>query len=263
MALLCTVLPGTMRGAIYAGVGNEGFNPGAVINLDPATGLGALLPGSTGGPGITGLAFSPSGRLFGTTRFRSLSPTTLREYDPATGAVLPLSSLVRDATGAEIQIGDLSFHPGAGTLYGLDIGGNLHTIDTVTGTTQLVGNPGQGRGGIAFSPAGVLYMTGGITLNVLDPATGVALFSRTLNNFYDGLAFDAAAGLLWGAVGGFDQVYTIDPVTGTETLIGSVGIGKISDLDFVASVPEPQTVFLLGSACALIAIRRRAYRSIG
>jgi MYXO-CTERM domain-containing protein len=260
---LLSIVPGTAAAAIYAGTGNEALTPGMVITLDPTNALGSALPGSTAGEGITGLAFHPGGRLFGATRVRFSSVTTLREYDPVTGAPLALAVPVLDGV-SNVMVTDLAFQPGAGLLFAVDTGGRLYTIDLLTGSAQFKGDTQKGRGGLAFSPTGALYMTSSSGLHVIDPTTAAVLSTTMLGTFYDGLAVDPQTGLLWGTGGATDdRVQSIHPVTGAETLIGNVVLGKISDLDFQPqAIPEPQTMLLAAAALGLIALgRRRSIRN--
>ena len=47
-----------------------------------------------------------------------------------------------------------------------------------------------------------------------------------------------------GQISGGDAIYKIS-TSGTETLVGSTGTGKLSDLDFTPT-PEPATLALAG-----------------
>ena len=90
--------------------------------------------------------------------------------------------------------------PGTGTLFGTDAsGGNLMTIDPLTGVGILIG----------FMGAGV------VPALAVDPTTDV---------------------LYAGEGGGAPNLYTVDPTTGAATLIGDTGLGfaSIGGMDFSA-----------------------------
>ena len=69
-------------------------------------------------------------------------------------------------------------------------------------------------------------------------------------------------GVIFGDNGDGAQLFTINPLTGSETLIGSTGRNFIGDLAFQADVvPEPATIGLVGIGLASIARRLRNQRS--
>lgn len=128
--------------------------------------------------------------------------------------------------------------PGRGTLFGTDAsGGNLITIDPVTGAGTVVGNMGAGVvPALAVDPiTGTMYAGTGAgfpALFTVDPATGAATFVGDT-----GLGFAAFGGLdfssdgtLFAAVNiagnggtGSDHLATIDTATGAATVIGPFG----------------------------------------
>ena len=67
--------------------------------------------------------------------------------------------------GTPLSIGDLSFQPGTGVLYGITSntfspGGLLYTINLTTAAATFIGDAQSGAGGgIAFAPNGTLYQT--------------------------------------------------------------------------------------------------------
>ena len=106
-------------------------------------------------------------------------------------------------------------------------GRQLVTIDPATGVATSIGNTGDRFGGLAFSPAGVLYdVTGdgaGVpeTLYTLNKATAVPTFVMTLGNGNDGetIAFSSNDGLLYHASGdGTPNVNEIFESINTATL---------------------------------------------
>src|SRR5206468_2538263 len=103
--------------------------------------------------------------------------------------------------------------------------------------------------GIAFAPNGTLYQTSfsdpnfsGFSLNVISPVDAHRISTTPIDNYYDGLGIRPSDGVLFATPGASDAVYTIDPVTGASTFIGSTGTGFVSDIDFrvvVCATPTP------------------------
>jgi hypothetical protein len=97
-------------------------------------------------------------------------------------------------------------------------------------------------------------------IGIVNPANGTILSSSVLNHFYDGLAFRASDGILFGTagageLGNVNDIYTIVPGTYAETFVGA-STRHLSDLDF--QTPEPSTFTLATLALAgVIAARRR------
>jgi hypothetical protein len=128
--------------------------------------------------------------------------------------------------------------PGAGALYGTDAsGGNLITVDPLTGAGVVVGPMGAGVvPALAVDPTtGVLYAGGGgaaASLYIVDRATGATtLVGNT------GLGFAAIGGMdfradgtLFAAVNiagdggtGSDHLAIIDQATGAAAILGAFG----------------------------------------
>jgi sugar lactone lactonase YvrE len=246
---------GTARAApLFAGNGNGGLNPGALIAVNDATGAGSVIGDPITPGGLSGLAFNSAGLLYGTTAGSGTSNLVL--INPATG------TLVSTIGNIGFTIGDLSFQPGTDILYGIRSnsggpgGGLLYTIDTTTGAATLVGNTQTGTGGgIAFAPDGTLYHTGHhfqgdfTALNTLNPATGQVLTTVAINGFFDGLAVRGDGVVFAAPGGGGDGIFTINKTTGALSLVGFTGTGGASDLAFQPAttvVPEPASLVTFG-----------------
>jgi hypothetical protein len=255
---------------LIGGNGNGSANPGALVRINDVTGAGVIIGDPVTPGGLTGLAVNGSGTVFGSTVLAGASE--LVTIDATNGTLLSTIGTITVA-GLPISIGDLSFQPGTGILFGIRSnagggGGLLYTINTSTAVATLVGDTGAGAGGgIAFAPDGTLYQTaynsGGdfFSLNTLNPADASRLGTVAINFYFDGLAV-RADGTLFVVPGGSsdDALYTLDPITGQETFIGNTGVGSTSDLDFLASVPEPTSIAFAGITlvtAAGIAYRRR------
>jgi len=123
---------------------------------------------------------------------------------------------------------------------------NTYVLDPATGVTTLVGNSTFGLiTAMDFDPVGVLWgidFSGAIVQ--LDPISGVGTNAGTTIPAIQGLAIDNAG--TWYAMStNTDSLYTIDPTTGVETLIGMT-----PGLQFVKGfeIPTSGGVPSLGSA---------------
>ena len=136
--------------------------------LDPSSGatlntldIGIASPGVGGdltfrGDGI-GFLTNPATSFF---RF----DVTVPNSSPITGSLNPGMS-------------GLAFNS-SGVLYGLNsVSGDLYTVDTVSGSTALVGStgfPSLTGNSLAFDPSGRLYAVAGADLYEINPATAAA-----------------------------------------------------------------------------------------
>ena len=271
---LSIVLPHYVQAQTMVGVsGGSGggySNPGSYMTVDDISGAVTILGTPYGGVGLPGVATSSSGRVYAVTSVNNPDDTShLIEIDPSTGALLSDIGSILDASGNGCGIGDLSFQPGTNVLFGLTgnqskvgttrcgvgsgSGGYLLTINTTTAQYTIIGRDqtfGNDNGGIAFAPDGTLYFTPDWKSNdgfiyTLDPATANVLTSQALaSGFgYMGLAVRPSDGTIFASYRASEDttgIYTIDPVTGIETLVGDPITINILDLTFLgAATPIP------------------------
>ena len=142
-----------------------------LYQVDPANGNAAPI-GFTGVPPfgsppnvqpLYGMAFSPSGTLYGIPETLAPTPTQLWTINP-TATVTSIGNTAAATVVGSLGIGTqqaigLAFSPG-GTLYTTapgPNGGELLTVNPSTGASSVVGNLGLSQGQLAFSPNGTLY----------------------------------------------------------------------------------------------------------
>jgi len=264
LGVICGIRP-----AAGALLGNNAA-PGFLYDVNPLTGTATNLR-PTNINGLDGVAFGPGGTLFGLSQ-RDSSPVTnaLFRIDPVTGA----STLIGQ-TGMNIIEGDLRFDPSLGVFFAVtDIPGatstrRLFTINPNTGAGTVVGAIAG-----AFDPSAVAIDSAGRLLVLdqqtfaadrllqLDKTTAAVISSVNLNVNLGGTAgmdFDPVSGVLYVVDGvGTNSLYTLDPSTGTLTLVGPTNVlDGLAGLAFVL-VPEPSTLALAAlGAVALLIVRRR------
>jgi outer membrane protein assembly factor BamB len=287
-ALAGAVLLANTSGAIadsilFGGIGGHNIsagpeasaNDGALAIIDQNTATITIIGHPANVARISGLTFDSKGALFATTQPPGGFPpppgpsgaSNLLRLDPTTGAII--TSVPVTANGTSINIADLAVQPGTDSLFGVrgpnDGGGgpgNLYVIDRVTGVATLLGNTGHFFDTIAFAPDGTLYLASadrgmGPTnsqLSVIDPTNAATIRTVATADFLGALAV-RGDGVIFGGNGDGGDLFTINPLTGAETLIGSTGLSFVGDLDF--AVPEPGSLLLFGSTLAAMAVLRR------
>lgn len=218
---------------LASGSGPDGFHAGRLLVLDPEG--NRYLPWSANLPptGLSGLAFDDQGRLFATTgrpapvvtdilarpgaRTKSAAGggngSSLLRLDPDTGAVLATIGTVKENGAFAVAVEDLTFDPATGRFYALsqDFRHTLYAVDPATANaTPLATGLFYATAALAAGPDGLLDLlasTGsGISLSVIDPASGSVLFSDPVTG-----TTGASSG---ASVGGM----TLRPGTGTFLL---------------------------------------------
>jgi hypothetical protein len=159
----------------------------------------------------------------------------------------------------------LAFSPD-GTLYGMDPGDRLVTINMTTGNATYIGRvgvPGNPMGiqGMTFTPDGKLYgygvdLRGGFVR--INPADATWEYLSNIPRDVQALT-SAPNGDLYGAR---YELFRVNKTNGNLTTL-MFGLGDVRGIDFVTTlVPEPASLasasFL--AVCAIFAFRRRFRR---
>lgn len=272
---------------LYGGLGGhnngDSTNDGALATVDQGSGAVTIVGHPAGVLRISGLAFDNAGLLWATSQPSGGFPpppgpigvSHLLQLNPSTGAIILDVGLVKDVSTG-LSIADLAVNPVTGDLFGIrgpndKLGGQgkLYKINRATGVATLVGDTGNFFGSIAFASNGTLYMSAAdldsmgnfvnIGLKRLNPSNAATLSFVGTTDFFGAFGIRPTDGVLFGGTGDSHQLFTIDPVTGTETLVGDTGQNFIGDLAF--QTPEPDTfTMLLGGGLALFAMRWRAHQ---
>jgi hypothetical protein len=120
--------------------------------------------------------------------------------------------------------------------YLLSTSENLYSIDLATGVRTFIGSTSLSHwtvGGLAMRSDGFLYSTvhSPAGLFRLDPATAatntIGAFTTATEAALGGLAFDGND-VLWAVID--STLYTIDPTTGVETVVGLSGVTTTTDI---------------------------------
>jgi hypothetical protein len=276
----------TMYGGLGGHANGDSTNDGSLAVIDQTTGAVTVIGHPSGVARLSGLTFDLSGNLFGVTQgafpFPPVTPPSdshLVQINSSTGALISNIGAVTDANVA-INIADLATQPGTGNLYGVrgpNDGGNgqglLYTINKTTGAATLIGDTSSFFDSIAFAPDGTLYLiaadldfsNGNIInprLETLNPANAGLLTTVGLSQYYGAFGIRPTDGVLFAGNGDQAQLFTLDPVTGAQTLVGGTGRTFVGDIAF--QMPEPGSLSLafLG-AVGLAFYRTRRARQRG
>lgn len=268
-AVACVAAP-IMYGGLGGHANGDSTNDGALGIIDQNTGVVTIVGHPAGVARISGLAFDLNGNLYGATQgnfpFPPVTPpssSALIEINPADGSLISDVGIITDH-GTPINIADLAIQPKTGVLFGirgpndgLNQQGLLYTIDKTTSAATLVGDTSSFFDSIAFGPDGTLYlsaanldfMTGNIVdprLETLDPSNATELTSVPTAQFYGALGARPSDGVIFAGNGDQHTLYTLNPTTGAQTVVGDTGRNFVGDIDFLTPVPEPSTLVLFG-----------------
>ena len=236
-------------GFLYGATGSASLG-GELFILNPRTGavikdVGPLVDGLGNHYGITGLAFSSSDVLYGSTTSLSFAPGSLVRIDPTSAKVTLIGPFAAPTTMA-----DLTFDPATEKLFGASsFGANLYTIDQTTGAGTLVGLSGflvTKGSALAANAEGTIYgaPTGANgQLVIYDKTTGATSTVAFLSGapFPTGsisaIAFSGesllAANIDLGDLNRRSHLVSIDPATG----VISDGGQSVDRLDAIAVAP--------------------------
>ncbi len=245
--------------AVLGGTAVQADDGGAVVEIDPTTGVATPLATPLPGEGLTGIAALPNGRVYVSTADIS-GPAQLLEVDAQTGALLAVVGPLSDGA-IPVILHDLAADPTTGVLYGISIGADratdgfasnaLFTIDPATALATYVATPTGLAGGfmaIAFANDGTLWgkVTNSPELYELDKTTGAILSTVTLTPALGGLGLGNVGDDTFymseccASIPG-NVLYRVDRLTGAATLIGAAG-GNRRVHDFVVAGGLPSIV---------------------
>ena len=213
----------------------------AVFLIDAKSGAATRI-GDTGVRGMTDIAFTPTGKLYG------ISFSQLYSVNPGTGRAMPI--------GTGLGMGNVNAlaSDARGRLFVASTSGDFGVVSIGTGRATRIGSYGQGlasSGDLAFAPDGTLYATaqssGGEVLLRVDPATGAgSVRGRVALPDVYGLAFGPNGRLIGAARGNTTPavLLSIDRRTGRSKRIGSIsstqGMWGLATRPNAAAVPAPR-----------------------
>ncbi|MBT6406027.1 MAG: hypothetical protein HOK06_00345, partial [Rhodospirillaceae bacterium] len=226
----------------------------------------ASLVGSTGLGTPSGIAFDPADNTLYQTGYNySTYQRVLQEIDVSSGFTLGAATPI---SGSDTYIGGLAVDA-LGTVYGINSGGEMHSIDPLTGTVSYEGtiSGDVGGGDLAFIPDGsggekLIYASGvggssatnqGALFNVTPTGpSGVLIGDLDAASTYGlvGLASDSN-NVLYGIekFSGGRNLVTIDATSGARiATLGTINDGVSNvNLKDLAIQPGSDTLYGLGS----------------
>ena len=266
------------------------INNGWLITLDPTSAAVTTVGHPAGIQKLSGLAFGTDGLLWASSLTATAfppplpnSPTSdLLQLNPSNGA------LIKDVgqityNGSAIQIADLAIQPGTNVLFAVGssssgdftLAGNLYIVNKQSGVATLIGNTGDFFNAIAFGLDGTLYATtadldqnGNVvntqikTINSTNAQTitaaAITQAPGALAVRSDGTIFEGNGDGGGNPLGG--GIFTVNPVTGTEVLVGHTGLDFVGDIAFQVT-PEPGATGLCAAGLAgMLLLARRRFR---
>jgi hypothetical protein len=214
-----TFLPGsaTLVAADGRYLGTLDLETGAFTRIGAPLGQGRNGSARLTFNNVRGLTADPATGLLYATMRRSNAPDVLFKVDPATGMYVPNAFgnerdfVAIQGSGLTGNIDDLAYEPATETLYAISSrdgrDDHLIRINPTTGAATVIGPTGVSTmEGLAFAPNGVLYGSTG-THDQVTPTS--------------------------------DRLWTIDPATGSATLVGAFEMQ--SDFESIAFVPAGVT----------------------
>mgnify|MGYP003573231746 CR=1 FL=1 len=189
----------------------------STVDTDTASGTNV---GSTGYSGVWAAAFDNNdGTLYTTVNWGQYLGT----INVTTGAVTTIGSAQSGTNLIALECAD------DGTLYGLDFGAGLWTIDKSTGVRSLVGYGSMYNAmDLAFDSNGTLWAANGNYLYTINTATGASTAVGPITGISGGavmsITFDENDVLYAMPWTGNAVLYTVDTGTGAATSVGSTGL---------------------------------------
>jgi len=252
------------------------YTSGVLYNVNSSnaalTAIGST--GVTGTYGFGDIQFAPNGTLYGTT----IGPNSaLYTINPQTAAATLVGSL-----GISTYEGALAFAPN-GTAYGLNgLGGlqdELFTINLATGAATEVASVGS------IDVNGLLYRSDGMLVGIEDYSNSLVVINPQTGNvttlaslpfsvgdiggmtMYNGTGYFATGGTDSTFATGTDSLYSFNPYSGADSLVGSFppgiaepGISGIAGYGTTNVAPEPGALSLLGLGLGAIGLMCSPFR---
>lgn len=229
-----TIVPNAARGQSDM----VGFDSDArFFAVDSSTGDGFLAAPLPSFPGASAMARGTDGSYFVTA---GVGPGVLYSVNPCNGLGTELwNPMINQVIG-------LASRPTDGLLFctvneGPGSFDSLYTLDPSTQTVAWVGSTGHaGVQGLAFTPDGRLWGwdVASAGLIEIDPNTGLGVDVNGIPSSTGGAIQFLASDEHGSLFGGRHQLWSLDPVTGLETLIGGEGMEDLRGAEFFVATPS-------------------------
>jgi hypothetical protein len=180
----------------------------------------------------------------------STSLATLRITNLTTGAATLVGS------DGQTDLFALGYDNATNSLFGASFEGDFGSVSMANGAFSLIGNNGITSEGLTFNTStGQLILSDAANGYIVDPSTGnVTLLGSFGDQDDNGITYDPVTNEYWS----FDDNGNLIKFNSSFQILNStgLGVGLGASIAYVAGVPEPMSMTVLGLGVVAVLHRR-------